>query len=552
MYGNVPERFIPETNTERSFGNPRIDYVFNNDELNATVEILERQVERGRGDDTAIVAVDEDAEYTYGDLQADVERFAASLLDLGVEPGDRVLLRFGEVPEAFVAQHAVWRIGAVAVPAGLPEGAAELEYFIEDTEPTALVTQSADFEAVSAALDATDHVREVVVAGDGDDGYHDFASLVSGEDRHEEFHSTRPSDLAIIYYTGGTTGKPKGTLHSHAELVIEGDLEGVEGRDYGDGDLTFTPAPLGHAFGNLEKMVICHRSGTPMVYARRPSPAEMLEIIEEHGVTVFLGAPTMVRMMLNQTDVADYDLSALRLMACSGEKLDQETYDRWSDVTDVPTYDGFGMAPMTGWFMTPIRDGEIEMPAKSVGKPYAGYEAKVVDITDPETQVGRNEVGQLAVRGPTGITYWNNVHPEMPEKMEQDSVDGWSLLDDAFRRDEDGHLYFESRLDNMITTGGRQIAATEVEDALNTHPDVAESAVVGKPHDTRGEIVMAYVVLADGVTPGDADASDLQDYVKERIAKYKYPREIAFREELPKDNVGKVQRAELREQAGER
>lgn len=548
MYGNVPDRFLPPTNTERTYGNPRIDYVFNNEVLNVHHELTERYLDE-RADDTAIIAVDEeDRDYTYGELQKDIERFASTLAELGVSPGDRVLIRFGENPTAFVVQHAIWRLGAVSVPSALPEGPTELEYFIEDTEPTAVVAESSDFEAVADALDATDHVEEVVVAGEDSHGHHSYDALLDDATRHTDYHETHPTDLAIIYYTGGTTGKPKGTLHSHAELVIEADLEGGEGRDLGSDDVLFTPAPLGHAFGNIEKTVICHRFGAPMIYANRPSPAEMLEMVEEYGVTVFLGAPTMVRMMLNQVDVTDYDLSSVKLFACSGEKFDSDTFDRWEELTGVPTYDGFGMAPMTGWISTPIRDGEIAMPPKSVGKLYAGYEAKVVGIEDPTRQLGRNEIGRLAVRGPTGITYWNNEHPEMPGKMDDDSVKGWSLLDDAVRRDEDGHLYFESRLDNMISTGGRQIAATEVEEALNTHPAVAESAVIGEPHETRGEIVSAFVALVDNETGDDEMVAELQDYAKERIAKYKYPRAIRFINELPKDNVGKVQRAALRDE----
>jgi 2-aminobenzoate-CoA ligase len=279
----------------------------------------------------------------------------------------------------------------------------------------------------------------------------------------------------------------------------------------------------------------------------------MVEIIEEHNVTIFVGSPTMLRMMLDQTPIEDYDLSSLRLVIVGGEMFDEKTFDEWTERSGIEPCNTVGMSQLRHWYLTPYRDGEKIAPRLSVGKPYAGFERKLVKIDEPETELEtHDDVGRLAIRGPTNISYWNNIHPEMPEQMSEYTIDNWGLADDAYRQDEEGYLYFETRLDNMITSAGRQISGPEVEGTLIKHNAVSEVAVVGSPDDIRGEIVKAFVVLSEYVSPSVDLVSTLQNFVKEELAPYKYPREIEFVTQLPTDEMGKIQRAELREREYEK
>lgn len=550
MFDNVPERFIPEDAPETLYANPDIDYALNRSDFNATRELLDRGIaENEWGDRTAIVSLGTGEELTYVELKSRVDRFAGALRDLGVEPGDRILWRFGEVPAAHVVQLAAWKVGAVSVSCAMPESAREIEYFINDTEARLVVCSGDDFGEVETALENTPSVENVVVRSDVE-GYHSFEELLDTTDPDDEFAETGPLDASSIFYTGGTTGKPKGCIHAHAAEVAMADLEAGTGRATTADDVMFSAAPLGHAFGNGEKINFPIRHGARTVLAPGAGPTDWVDIVEEHDVSIFVGAPTMLRMMLQKTDLEERDLSSVRLVVMSGEMFDPQTFEEWRRVTGIEnTCNVVGMSPMRHIFLTSYRDGEKVAPGLSVGKPYAGYEAKVVEIDDPDEELERGETGRLAIRGPTTITYWNNIHPDMPGRMGDDSNGPWALLDDAYYRDEDGWLHFETRLDNMIVTGGRQIAAPDVESVLNDHPAVAESAVVGKPDETRGELVKAFVVVEPEATP-DADlVAELQDHCKSNMAKYKYPREIEFLSELPKDQVGKIQRAELRDRA---
>jgi len=551
MYENVPEHFVPESAPELIYANPCIDYVHNTESLNATYEILERGIkEDDRAEDIAIRSLDTGEHITFGDLHSRVEKFASVLKDAGVESGDRVFWRLGEIPAAHVVQLAIWKVGGVNVPSALPEGAREIEYFISDTKAKVVVAQAEGFEAVEEALENTLSVEEVFVVGEYNHEHRSFEEAITEAKPDTEYADTAPSDAASIFYTGGTTGKPKGCVHPHAAEVAVTDLEAGEGRALSPEDTMFCPAPLGHAFGNGEKINFPLRHGAMSILTGQPSPSEMIEVIEDYGVTIFVGAPTMLRMMMNEEDLSGRDLDSVRLVVMSGEMFDEQTYENWIDQTGVEnTCNVVGMTPMRHIFVTSYRDGKKIAPGLSVGKPYAGYEAKVVGTQDTTSENSRNQPGRLAIRGPTTINYWNNIHPDMPDRMDEDSYESWALLDDAYERDDDGWLWFKTRLDNMIVSGGRQIAAPEVEEVLNDHPAVAESAVVGKPDKTRGEIVKAFVTLAPDATPNDETVTELQDHAKSVMAKYKYPREIEFREELPKDEVGKLQRAELRDQA---
>jgi 2-aminobenzoate-CoA ligase len=548
MYNNVPSRFIPDNvETETLFPHPTFHYVHNNDDLNATHEFLDRGIEEnGWGEDTAIVSLGTDEEISFNELSERVNRFAGGLRALGVEPGDRVVWRFGEVPEAIVTHLATWKIGGVVTSTALPENARELQFYLNDTEATTLVTMDERLGEVEKALPEVDYVENVIVSGRSDGDYRSFKSVMELAEPFEGHVETDPFDVASIMYTSGTTGNPKGCIHSHAAAVANADADAREGRDFGPEDVSFSPAPVGHGMGNVEKIKLPYRNGVTVVLARRPSPERMLEIVEEQGVTVMDALGAMVRMMINQNDLADYDLSSLRLLV--SPVIDKELNRRWVEATGVPMNNALGMCPLTGIGLAPYRDSEKFAPDVSLGRPLTGYETKLVDIEDPDREVGRGEQGQIKLRGPSSITYWNNIHPGMPDKMEEDTHDGWSLLDDVFYQTEDGYLYHVARLGDMISSAGRQISGLEVEEVVSGHEAVDQVAVIGKPHEVRGEIIKAFIQLNPSFDESDDLKAEIQEYAKENMALYKYPREIEFMEEIPMSPQGKLQRQELRDQ----
>lgn len=551
MYENIPDRFVPDEGVpEQIFANPRINsYAYNRDKLNTTYELFERGFEMDDwGNQSALLSLDTDETVTYDDLRSMVDAFAGVFREIGVESGDRVCCRLGEKPEAVAAQFAIWKVGGVAVPCPLAARKKEISYYLSDTEASVLITDDRDIEEARAAAAEVSSVEEVIVDGVSKENERSMDTLLTETEDSSRYASTRPFDAASVFYTGGTTGKPKGCIHSHVAEVAITILECAEGRAIGADDTLFCPAPIGHSLGNGEMVNFPFRFGADVVLTHRPSPSQMVKIIEEQEVTIFVGSPTMLRMMLSQTTIEDYDLSSLRLVIVGGEMFDEETFDEWTERSGIEPCNTVGMSQLRHWFISSYRNGEKVAPKLSVGQPYAGFEKKLVKIDNPEVEVeGPDTVGRLAIRGPTNINYWNNIHPDMPEVMNEYSVGDWGLADDAYQQDEEGYLYFETRLDNMITSAGRQISGPEVEDVLIRHDMVSEVAVVGSPDDVRGEIVKAFVVPNEGASPGENLITTLQGYVKGEMAPYKYPREIEFVDKLPKDEMGKLQRATLRE-----
>jgi 2-aminobenzoate-CoA ligase len=552
VFANVDERFLPapEHRPLLTFGHPLLHYAWSRGTFNAGTEILDRARARFGPDRTAIVHLDGAAvqHWSYGGLSAAVDRFANGLRALGVAPGDRVLLRSSEVPQAAVVQLAVWKIGGIIVPAATVEAARELAFMLNDTMATAVVCESESAEDLEKALPECPHVRFAIGWPEpiGDHGL-TIETVSAGRPERCDPHPTHPLDASGIYYTGGTTGKPKGCLHTHAAEVALADLNNWA-RGITERSVALTHAPLGHAFGNGEKINFPLRAGAAVVYATRPTPAQMWEIMAEHGVTSLAGAATMYRMMLQACadPAAAYPGIALGSAMSSGEILDARTYAAWHEL-GFPLRNVVGMTPMRHLFIDSNQGGAKLAPGLSVGAPLPGYEARLVDeagesVTDPDTP------GRLAIRGPSGITYWVNEHPAIRDRAAQDVRGGWSFLDDAYRRDDDGWLWFDGRLDDMIVTGGRQVAPVEVEEVLGGHPAVAEVAVVPAPDELRGQVVAAFVCLKPGYEGSEALAAEIQGHAKAAMAGYKYPRRIEFLAALPKDGVGKIQRRRLREE----
>lgn len=553
MFGNVDERFLPprEHRADLSFGHPMLHYARSRAVLNAGEELLDRTVDRVGPDKVVYVDVNGDVpeEWTYGRLRDAVNRLANGLRSLGIQPGERVLTRFSDRPQAAVVQLALWKLGAIVVPSATVEAAREVAYMANDTEAAVIICESDSAAEVEKAVPECATVRAVVGWPHPVGAFeHSLDSLSDGSPTTFDAHPTSPLDASGIYYTGGTTGRPKGCLHTHAAELAVADLNNAA-RGVTADSVLFTHAPVGHAFGNGERINFPLRAGARAVLKTRPSPAEVWALLDRYSVTTMAGAATMYRMMLQAVDDprATYPNLALETAMSSGEILDHVTYDKWQSLLGFPVRNAVGMTPMRHLFLDSMWRGEKIAPGLSVGCPVPGYEARLLDA-DGQTVTDAATPGRLAMRGPTGITYWCNANETLLARAAQDVVDGWSLLDDAYLRDEDGWLWFHGRLDDMIVTGGRQVAPVEVEEVLAEHPAVAEVAVVPAPDETRGFVVAAFVKIAPDHEPDAALVAELQSYAKERMAGYKYPRQVHFVAELPKDGVGKVQRRRLREQ----
>lgn len=554
MFRNVDPRFLPDADhrPHLTFGAPELQFVHYRESFNAADELLDRTVRRLGGGRVAIHEPVRGRSWTYGELQGAVNRLGNGLKRIGLRPGDRVFLRIPDVAEMAVAQLAVWKVGGITVPSSVLDRAREIVFMVNDTEAAYAIVDADHIDEVLRARPSLPLLREVIAIPDAAGAGVGYRRLLDESEEALPPHPNHPLDASGIYYTGGTTGHPKGCIHTHASEVFFADLTAVV-RGAGRDDVFLTHAPIGHAFGNGEKINFPLRLGASVIYSPRPTPRQMFELSARYAATVLAGAATMYRMMLREeTDPrAAHPGLVLRSAVSSGEVLDRQTQEQWERAMGFPLRNAVGMSPIRHIFLESNRHGAKVAPGLSVGAPLPGYEARLVDpVAGEPAEPG--EAARLALRGPSGITYWTNLHPFIRERAAADVREGWSLLDDAYVRDEDGWLWFRARLDDMIVTGGRQVAAPEVEAVLREHPAVAEVAVVAAPDELRGQVVKAYVVLRPDHQPHPALVERLQEFAKREMAVYKYPREIEFLAELPRDPVGKIQRRVLRERAAAR
>jgi 2-aminobenzoate-CoA ligase len=346
---------------------------------------------------------------------------------------------------------------------------------------------------------------------------------------------TSRDDVCLLAFTSGTTGNPKATMHFQRDVLAMADVVGRHLLETSPDDVYVGSPPLGFTFGLGALLVFPFRFRGAVAYVEQPSPDALLGAVQKFGGTCLFTAPTMYRSLA--PIAAKYDLRTLRRSVSAGEPLPKATSDAWHAATGIRLIDGIGATEMIHIFISAKGD---DIRPGATGKPLPGYEAVVLD--EDNRPLPRGSSGRLAVRGPTGCRYLDD-----PRQLGY-VVNGWNVTGDRYRVDEDGYFWFESRADDMIISGGYNIAGPEVEAALVAHPAVKEVAVVGAPDDERGQIVKAFVVLQPGHAPGPETTKVLQDFVKATVAPYKYPRSIEFLDALPKTPTGKVQRFVLRQQ----
>ena len=540
---SVPQDYLPDDvdGPELVHSLPETHY---SDPLNATSELVDRHVVEGRGDNVAIYF--EDREITYADLQERIDRLGNAFLDLGVEPGDRIVVRFPNRPEAIVACLAAQKIGAIALPSMKLLRAKELRHIIDDAEATTVVVYDDLLDEIEKALDDLETVARVIVAErNGVDHDHlSYDDLVDGASSSLDASETERDDLALMLYTSGTTGRPKGTIHTHRQLLATADgyarycLAPSEDDVFGGNP----PLPFAYGFGDLVTFPLRFGASTSLV--EDATPGDLLRAIEAHGITVLCSIPTAYNQILSKHPEGpdEYDVSSLRLGISAGEPLAPSTFEAFENAYGVEIYDGIGTTEMLHIFVSHRHSDEVDPSA--TGYPVPGYECMVVDPdADGLVECERGEAGLLAVRGPTGISYWNR-----PDEQREAVRDGWSFPGDIYVHREDDRLEYKAREDDLIISSGYNIPGPEVENVLQERPEVAEVAVVGSPNAERGTIVKAFIVLADGFDPSEETTTTLQNYVKDNLAPYKYPRAVEYLVQLPRTETGKIQRVKLREQ----
>ena len=504
--------------------------------LNAGVELTDCMVERGFGDQVALIG--NGRRRTYKELSDWSNRLAHALVeDFGVKPGNRVLIRSGNNPALVAAWLAASKVGAVVVNTMPLLRARELGKIVDKAEiKLGLCDSRIADELVACAKDS--RFLKQVVSFDGTSN-HDAELDRIALDKPVKFDAvdTGRDDVALLGFTSGTTGEPKGTMHFHRDLLIIADGYAREVLQVTPGDVFVGSPPLAFTFGLGGLAIFPLRFGATATLLEDASPANIIKIIETYKATICFTAPTAYRAMIAAMDQGA-DLSTLRLAVSAGETLPAPVFEEWTRKTGKPILDGIGSTEMLHIFIT---NRVSDAVPGATGRPVTGYEAMIVDSDMRE--LPRNAAGRLAVRGPTGCRYF-------ADKRQNEYVrDGWNLTGDTFVQDTDGRFHFVARADDMIISGGYNIAGPEVEAALLSHADVAECAVVGSPDIQRGQIVTAYIVLRAGIA-GDTDCvKRLQDHVKAVIAPYKYPRAIKFIDALPKTQTGKLQRFKLRESA---
>jgi len=504
-------------------------------QINCATELLDRQAAR-LGDKVAFKSPGES--WSYADLLARANRIAHVLVDdLGVKPGNRVLLRSFNNPVYVATWLAVMKVGGVAV-ATMPMLRGRELAFIADKAEIGVALCDIRLKAdLALAMRSTRVLKRALYWGGGPDS---LEAMAEGKPADFANVDTAADDVCLIGFTSGTTGQPKGAMHCHRDVMAICDTYSRYILKPNADDVFAGSPPIAFAFGTGALVAFPLHAGATTLLVEQFNPQSMLQAVQEHRVSILFTAPTAYRAMSDLA--AQYDLTSLRKCVSAGETLPAPTFNAWKAATGIGIMDGIGTTELLHIFLAAP---EEKLRPGATGMPIPGYTAIVMDEHgDPAP---RGTVGRLAVRGPTAYRYLDDL-----ERQRASVLNGWNLTGDAYLVDEDGYFRYQARTDDMIISAGYNIAGPEVESVLLEHPAVLEAAVIGVPDADRGSIVKAFVVLRDKAQAGEAMARTLQDHVKATIAPFKYPRAIAFRDSLPKTGTGKLQRFVLRDEATQR
>ncbi|GIW30603.1 MAG: 2-aminobenzoate-CoA ligase [Meiothermus sp.] len=512
---------------ELVFSLPELQYP---ERLNCASELLDRMAARHP---ERLCLQGAGLRWSYAELLEQANRIAHVLTqDMGLVPGNRVLLRAPNHPMLVAAWFAVMKAGGIAVTTMPLLRAKELTEVVNKAQVSHALCDGRLREELEHARPNCPTLQQVVYWGEGGS----LEARMAHKPTHFANVETASDDTCLIAFTSGTTGQPKGCMHFHRDVLAICDTFGKYILRATPDDVFIGSPPLAFTFGLGGLVLFPMRIGASSVLLEKASPDLLLPAIAEYRASVVFTSPTAYRAMAAQAQ--KFDLTSLRKCVSAGEPLPASTRKLWKEATGIELIDGIGATEMLHIF---ISHTEEEARPGATGKPVPGYQACVLDEAGQPLPPG--QVGRLAVKGPTGCRY-------LADERQRNYVQhGWNITGDAYLVDEEGYFVYQARTDDMIVSAGYNIAGPEVEDALLLHPAVAECAVVGAPDPERGQIVKAYVVLRAGTEPSAALVKELQNFVKQKIAPYKYPRAIEFRESLPRTQTGKLQRYLLRKEA---
>lgn len=516
---------------ELIFERPELQF---SERLNAASSLLEQAVADGHGERPAIYGLG--VQWTYAELNQQVNRLANLLVDeLGLQTGNRVLLRGANSPWLAAAWLAVWKAGGVVVGTMPLLRAKELKDIIHLAQISHALCEFNLAEELTLAQADSPTLTQIAHFGEGSD----FETRLAAQSDIFTAVDTAASDPALIGFTSGTTGIPKGTVHFHRDVMAMCEVFPRHCLKPTADDVFIGTPPLAFTFGlgGLLCFPLWARAST--VLLPKLTPDQMLQAIQDYRATISFTSPTAYRQMT--TLAGKYDIGCLQKSVSAGEALPTDTRDKWREATGIQIHDGIGGTEMIHIY---IASGPEDYRPGALGKLLPGYRGMIVD--DEMNPLPPGEVGKLAIKGPTGCRYLAD------ERQKNYVKNGWNLPGDAFHMDADGYFYYHARMDDIIVTSGYNVSSPEVEWALLAHPAVAECGVIGVPDEERGQIIKAFIVLKPGFNGDAAMTKTLQDFVKQTVAPYKYPRAVEYVAALPRTETGKLQRFRLKQMGNQR
>jgi len=527
-YDDFADRNLPPRSEwpELLFDLPSLQYPA---QLNCAQELLKHAALHPNK--TALIGASQSL--TYAQLQAQVNQISHVLKDqLHLIPGNRVLLRGANNPMLVACILAVWQIGCIAVPSMPMLRAKELGIMLDKAQISAALCSDELKDELLLAHLSHPVLQQIIYYGAADNNS-GLENLMLQKSSDYTPYASRSDEVCLLGFTSGTTGKPKATMHFHRDVMAICDCFPVSTLRSSPDDIFIGTPPMAFTFGLGGMALFPLRVGATGVLLEKYSPESLLQAIQKYQATICFTAPTFYRQMLAL--VGKFNISSLRKTVSAGEALPVATRSAWQRATGLRMIDGIGATEMLHIFISAADD---DIRPGATGKPVPGYQACVLD--EQGNPVAAGVVGRLAVKGPTGCRYLDDT------RQSNYVCNGWNVTGDAYEMDQDGYFWYRARIDDMIISSGYNIGAPEVEEVLLQHPAVAECAVIGLADEERGQIVKAYIVLSAEFTAGDVLVQALQNYVKETIAPYKYPRAIEFRDCLPRTESGKLQRFKLR------
>lgn len=500
---------------------------------------LDRNLDEGRAGKVALYCGED--ERTYGELSERTRRLCAALRRLGLRPEERVLLILPDGFEFAESWFAILRAGGVFAMVNPLLHAADYAHYLEYTKARVVIAHESVLPELADAFRAARWAESLIVVGEQDGGFERYERLLAAEDPESELAAvepTGPDDIAGWLFTSGSTGHPKGCVHAHSDFAWNTETYALQVAGYREDDICLSVPKLFFGYATGTNLMFPFRVGASAVlFPGRATADELLDQIERHRPSFLTGVPTMFNNMLRSERIDAVDLTCLRVALSAGEALPPKLYEEWKERTGVEILDGIGSAEMFHIYISNY-PGDVRLG--SLGRIVPGYEAQIVDAEGELVPDG--EPGRLRVRGgSTALCYWGD------KRKSRETFQGeWCTSADVFRRDPEGYYYYEGRADDLIKVSGIWVSPLEIENVLLAHPAVREVCVMGK-QDERGLVKpLAFVALNPGHEPGEATAAALKAHTKERLAPYKYPRWFEWRDELPKNDRGKIARKELK------